>query len=143
MNEIKRAETKNGNKQAVATSNQTTGPVHDSHDRVQGSWKDYLADSCNDDLFINKRARAVWKLVSCIKDTYAGQNIVVVSRCLMFLDILAEALPRKKFKENEDDFMVLRYDGTRSKINRAATLELLNFGNRLGTVVLLMSAGSG
>lgn len=105
--------------------------------RLRAAWLEKVRKATDDDLG-SSRVNCITSLVSRITRDHPGEGIIIFSKYLTFLDIVAEAIER-----SDPQFEVLRFNGTLSSSDRLIARHQFTSSNSPKKVILITADAGG
>ncbi|KAH0161685.1 hypothetical protein KCU67_g6235, partial [Aureobasidium melanogenum] len=106
--------------------------------KTRDQWLKYVKELYTDGNIWSGRVKAIYDLVIEVRKTKPNEKIVIFSKYMKFLDLLAEV-----FAHMEGQPSVYRFDGTQSPVRRELTRFMYTTADDKEFCIMLVTAGAG
>jgi SNF2 family DNA or RNA helicase len=106
--------------------------------KTREDWLKFVPKLYNDNTIWSARVKVIYKLIENLRNTNPKEKIVIFSKYLRFLDLLAEVLTHM-----DDKPSVYRFDGEQTPVRRGITRFMFSEANEDDFSIMLVTAGAG
>jgi SNF2 family DNA or RNA helicase len=106
--------------------------------KTREEWLNFIPQLYNDNTIWSARVKAIYNLIENLRKTHPKEKIVIFSKYLRFLDLLAEV-----FAHMHDKPSIYRFDGEQKPVRRQLTLFKFSTADENDFPIILVTTGAG